>query len=89
MSAATLHRSQTGLGAYFRKIKSRAGTSKAITATAHKLARYIYAMLKNGQEYTSQSIEEYETKFKEKTLRYLHKKAQLLGFELQPIPSLT
>ena len=29
-------------------MKARLGTPKAITATAHKLARLIYAMLKHG-----------------------------------------
>jgi len=33
-------------------MKSRLGAPKAITATAHKLARLVYSMLKNGTEYT-------------------------------------
>jgi transposase len=47
---ASLHRSQSALGAFFRRLKSRKGTPKAITATAHKLARHIDTMLKHGEE---------------------------------------
>src|SRR5208337_4404822 len=53
--AATL---ALGAGAYFRRRNSRLGFQGAITATAHKLARYVYAMLKHGAAYVSQSLEQ-------------------------------
>jgi hypothetical protein len=37
-------------GAFFRRLKSRKGTPKAITVTVHKLARLIYAMPKHGDD---------------------------------------
>lgn len=43
--ASTLYRSNPALGAYLRRLKSRNGPAKAITATAHKLAKIIYNML--------------------------------------------
>ena len=53
LAAASLHHSKSALGAYFRRMKSRLGTPKAITATAHKLARLIYSMLKHGTAYVA------------------------------------
>ena len=50
MAASSLYRSQCALGAYYRRMKARLGAPKAITATAHKLARLIYSMLKHGTE---------------------------------------
>ena len=52
MAASTLYRSPTALGAYLRRLKARKGPMKAITATAHKLAKIIYNMLRHGREYT-------------------------------------
>ena len=41
LAARTLHHSQSALGAFFRRMQARLGTPKAITATAHKLARLV------------------------------------------------
>ena len=84
LAAQGLHRSQCGLGAYYRRTAARLGKGKAITATAHKLARLIYAMLTDGAEYVQQSQAEYEAKFQDRTLRYLQQKAKSLGFDLVP-----
>ena len=46
-----LHRSDSALGAFLRRKKAQMGGPKAITATAHKLARIFYSMLRYGQEY--------------------------------------
>lgn len=51
MAASTLYRSQSALGAYFRRMQAKFGSPKAITATAHKLARLVYSMLKDGSAY--------------------------------------
>jgi hypothetical protein len=80
--AQTLHRSQSALGGFFRRVASRRGVPKAITATAYKLARIIYAMLKHGQEYAKVSLDEYEAAYRERLVRNLKKKAAELGFEL-------
>ena len=82
LAAASLHHSQSALGAYFRRMKSRLGTSKAITATAHKLARLIYSMLKHGTAYVTQGLEAYEQQYRERVVRNLSRKARALGFEL-------
>jgi transposase len=82
MAASTLHRSNTALGAFFRRMKSRLGTPKAITAVAHKLAVIIYNMLKNGTEYIESGQDYYEEQYKDRILQNLRNKAKSLGFEL-------
>jgi transposase len=84
LAAQGLHHSQCALGAYYRRLAARLGKGKAITATAHKLARLIYAMLTHGSEYVEQSQAQYEAKFQERTLKYLQQRAKTLGFELVP-----
>ena len=51
VGASTLLRSQTYLGAQYRRLRSKLGAPKAITAMAHRLARLVYRMLKYGQHY--------------------------------------
>ena len=57
LAAKNLQRSQSALGAFFRRIAARRGVAKAITATAYKLARMVYAMLKHGMAYVAQGLE--------------------------------
>jgi transposase len=82
LAARTLHRSKSALGAYFRRIAARRGIPKAITATAYKLARIVYAMLKHGESYAKQGMQEYEAAYRERQVRQLKKKARELGYEL-------
>ncbi len=60
MAAFTLYRSQTSLGVYLRRLKSQKGPMKAITATAHKLAKIIYNMLCDSVEYKEADQTYYE-----------------------------
>ena len=57
MAAWSLIRSQSALGANFRRLRSKLGAPKAITAMAHKLARLIYRMMKFGAEYVDNGME--------------------------------
>jgi len=82
IAAGTLHRSQSALGAFLRRLKSRMGSPKAITATAHKLAVIIYNMLKNKQEYIKTDQNYYEKKFRERLIKRLTLRARSLGFDL-------
>lgn len=88
LAARSLHRSQSASGAFYRRMQSRLGSKGAITATAHKLARYVYALLKHGQAYVSQSLEQYEVAMHERIERALRKKARALGYDLVPRQSL-
>jgi transposase len=82
MAASTLYHSQTALGAYLRRLKSRLGAPKAITAAAHKLAKIIYHMLRYGTRFKEMGQEYYEQQYKDRLLRNLKKKAEFLGFDL-------
>lgn len=92
LAASTLSRSDTALGAFLRRMKSRLGAPKAITATAHKLARIVYAMLKEGSEYTELGQAYYEEKYRERAIKNLKRKAESLGFSvserIEPLVSL-
>jgi transposase len=86
MAAAALRSSRSALGAFFRRMSARMDKAKAVTATAHKLARLIYVMLTRGEEYTDQGQQYYEERYRERVLRQLNKQARQLGFDLVPIP---
>lgn len=81
-AAQSLHRSQSYLGAYFRKMKALHGPAKAITAVAHKIARIIYKMLKEQKEYTDLGADYFIQKHKERALKNLSMRANALGFYL-------
>ena len=57
------------LGAFLRRKKAHLGAPKAITATAHKLARLIYSMLRYGQDYVDAGAEYYESQYQQRALR--------------------
>lgn len=84
MAATTLERSPSALGGFYRRMKARLGAAEAVTATAHKLARIIYRLIKHGEAYARQGIEAYEKQFQTRKLRALQKAAQTMGFELIP-----
>ena len=85
LAAASLHRSQTALGGFLRRLKGRLGAPKAITATAYKLARLVYRLLKHGHDYVARGVKEYEAAFRERTVRALERKAKAFGFALLPM----
>jgi len=82
MAASSLYRSQCALGAYYRRMKARLGAPKAITATAHKLARLVYSMLKHGTEYTDVGQDYYEQQYQSRAIKNLKARARQLGFDL-------
>lgn len=80
LTAMGLRKSQTSLGAYYRRMLSRVDKSKAITATAHKLARLIYWMLTKGVEYVDQGQAYYEERHRERVLHHLNRRAAAWDF---------
>ena len=85
MAAFSLTRSRSALGAFYRRLRSRLGAPKAITATAHKLARMFYRMWTTGSEYTDPGIDYYEQKYHASILKNLHNKAHAMGLQLVPL----
>lgn len=81
-AAASNIRAKTHFGAFYRRLKSRLGESQALIATAHKIARVIFAMLKTKQSYRALSEREYEQQFRERELKTLQRRAAKLGLTL-------
>ena len=77
-------RSQSYLGAQFRRLRTRLGAPKATTAMAHRLARLVYRLLKFGHDYVDRGTQYYEERYRQQQIRLLHKKAAQLGFDVQP-----
>jgi len=82
ISAMSVGRTSTALGAYYRRLAYRVGKAKAITATARKLAILVYRTLHSDFHYEDPGAVAYESQHRGRTLRNLRKRAQILGFGL-------
>jgi hypothetical protein len=63
-------------------MRSRLGAPKAITATAHKLARLVYSLLKHGSAYVQQGVDAYEHQYHERKVKAMVRQARALGYTL-------
>lgn len=86
LAALSLTQSRSALGAFYRRLRSRLGAPKAMTATAHKLARMFYCMWTTTGLYADPGLDYYEKKYSEQVLTNLRKKAHALGLELVALP---
>lgn len=84
LAAHALHKSQTFLGEFFRRMKARLGPARAITAVAHKLARIVYHMITRQQEYDASLFNEQERRTAERKRLKLSAQARELGLRLVP-----
>jgi transposase len=82
MIAMSLARTDTALGAFYRRLAGRIGKAKAITATARKVAILVYRMLKGDLTYQDPGPAAYSERQHTRAVRHLRKRAQLLGFAL-------
>ena len=82
LCAYTLTHSKSWLGAKYRRLKSKLGAPKAIVAMAHHLARLIYRMIKNGEEYVDKGMAVYEAKYRAQRIKWLQKQAKEMNMEL-------
>jgi transposase len=78
---------RTAYGAFYRRVCGRLGPAQAIVATAHKIARAFYHMLKERVAFQDLSAEEYEQHARERELANLRKKAKRLGRTLVEQPA--
>jgi transposase len=85
LAAWSLMRSKSYLGAYLRRQRSRLGAPKAITATAHKLARIVYGLMRYGIAYVKETEAAYAEQVRERLEKQLRRRAQELGFEVKKI----
>ena len=86
LAAQSLHRVESALGAWFRRLRAKLGPAGATTAAAHKLARVLYAMIKYRQPFDPARLGNpaLRQRRQENTLR---RQARELGFTLEPIPT--
>ncbi|MFQ5615288.1 MAG: transposase [Anaerolineales bacterium] len=82
MAAQSLARSDSALGAFYRRIRAKHGAMKANVATAHKLARIIYSMLKNQVPFHDPGADYYEQQYRQRAIKNLQRKARKLGLEV-------
>jgi transposase len=83
-AAATVSRGPTAFGAFYRRKRVQVGPCYAQVATAHKIARTVYHLLKYRVQYIEMGAEAYQQKQREREVAALHRKAKKLGFTLMP-----
>jgi transposase len=81
-AAVSVERTDSELGAFYRRKKAHIGPAKAVTATAHKIARIYYHLMKTGEEYVDGGAQAYDKKYQQRVLKSLRKRAKVLGFDL-------
>ncbi len=84
MAAQSVIRADCAFGACYRRLKGRLGPAQALVATAHKIARTVYHMLKDRVHYHDIGAAKYNKRFREREMQYLQKKAAKLGYKLSP-----
>lgn len=86
MAAQAVAKTETAYGAYFRRMRAMHGPKKAMVATAHKIARAVYFMLRDHKPFDGASSETYLKREREREIARLEKKATKLGYTLTPVP---
>jgi transposase len=82
MTAMSLGRTQTALGAFYRRLAVRIGKAQAITATARKVAILVYRTLKGNLVYRDPGANAYDAQQRNRLVRTLRQRAETLGFAL-------
>ena len=83
LAAGTVGRTDTALGAFYRRLSARVGKAKAITATARKIAVLFYNTLRHGMAYADPGATYYEDRYRQRVLNNLQRRAKSLGFVLR------
>ncbi|CAN7807452.1 IS110 family transposase [Paraburkholderia hospita] len=89
MAAMALSRSDSALGAFYRRLCARMDKPRANTAVAHKLARMVYFMLTRGEAFVDQGQQRYEQQQQQRSVAALKRRAATLGFRLEPVTEAT
>ena len=85
LAAVTVGRTDTALGAFFRRLSGRVGKAKAVTATARKIAVLFYNTLRHGMDYADPGASYYEERYRQRVLTNLQRRAKSLGYVLQQV----
>ena len=83
LAAVAVGRTETALGAFYRRLSGRVGKAKAVTATARKIAVLFYNTLRHGMAYTDPGASYYEERYRQRVLTNLRRRAKSLGYVLQ------
>ena len=82
IAAINIGKTDTALGAFYRRLAARTGKAKAVTATARKLAILFYNALRFGMTYADPGASSYEERYRQRVIHNLHRRAKDLGFTL-------
>ncbi len=85
LAAQAVGKTETAYGAFFRRMRAKHGPKKAIVATAHKIARAVYIMLRDHKPFHKISAAAYGQREREREIARLKRKATKLGFTLAPV----
>lgn len=77
-AANAVQKSDHWLGDYFRRMKARGGNKYAIIATANKIARIYYKMVRYKEEFNPLDLQQYQKKYKQAKIAYLERKLMQL-----------
>jgi len=83
LAAVTIGKTNTALGAFYRRLSARIGKAKAVTATARKIAILFYNAMRFGMACQDPGADHYEQKYRERVVKGLHRRAAEFGFPLQ------
>lgn len=82
--ATAVGRTETALGAFYRRLAARIGKAKALTATARKIAILFYRAMRFGMRYEDPGADQYEQRYRDRVVKQLKRRAAHFGFSLQP-----
>lgn len=82
LAAYSIQNSKSALGAFYRRKKAQLGAPKAITATAHKIAKIVYHMLKRGTEYEDLGQDYYEQRYRGRMIKNIKNRARQFGLKI-------
>jgi transposase len=84
LAAVNVGKTDSALGAFYRRLAARVGKAKAVTATARKLAILFYNTLRYGVDYSDPGACYYEERHRERVLHNLSRRAKQSGYTLEP-----
>jgi hypothetical protein len=85
LAATTVGRTDTALGAFYRRLSARIGKAKAVTATARKIAILFYNAMRFGMDYQDPGANHYEQEYRKRVVKGLHRRAAEFGYTLHEI----
>lgn len=84
LAAVNVGKTDSALGAFYRRLASRIGKAKAVTATARKIAAMFYRVLRYGENYCDPGADYYEERYRKRVLKNITKRAKQFGLVLVP-----